>query len=982
MSIAAGQVLSERYRLIRPVGQGAQASVWVAEHLALSTHVAVKLIDPDLAKQEDARERFRREATAAAQLRSAHVVQVLDHGIEGEQPFIVMELLEGEDLFERLARRRRLSLQETSKIVTQVARALTRAHGAGIVHRDLKPENFFLCANEDDEVVKILDFGIAKVGHGKRAAQRTTVGTLMGTPHYMSPEQVKGLREVDYRADLWALGVIVYQCVTGELPFDSEGVGDLLIKISVGEIPVPSRVNPELPPTFDAWFARACDRDPEGRFSSARDLAESLARIADLSTEAPSSLSSPRPPPLPPRSAPTRPPAAPPRPATGSTIPKAPPLPRMADPGGDLGAGSSDRRPSERSAAAAPLSTLPSAKIPARPSERPPAPPRLTDRPPAPPALGERPPLSERAPLSSRLGERPPAPPRLTDRPPAPPRPTERPAAPPRLTERPAAQAQLGEQPPTSSPLAERLPLGEAPPLSSRRGERPPLPPRRGDAAALTATPISTGAPLARTTPPSAKAPLTASPSDAQPGDTQPLSAKPPPSGARPATAPPSGARPATAPPSGARPATAPPSGARPATAPPSGARPATAPPSGARPATADGSLEVPQGSTPLPRSGAPRPPADSAPSLVDVDIEDFEEDAIDTDVDEPWVEPSAPAALAPQAATALASPAPAALAPQAATDTAEAAVLAPQAATNTAEAAEAAPQSGEAFALVVPAASAAAAPPPPQAPALQGGDPTEAASVRGAPPGQALPEERRDDVEPAAVGAAALSAAPPAALRAPQPLEPPIARAPVPPERAPVPLERAPVPLERAARAGQTPEHWMRGSTVNGMAHEGELPEFDPGSRRRRLARWGALVLVVLAGVAVWQVVRLRLPPLGAPAAEGEPAPPAVATEPAPPQEPAPPPSDTAPAASAAPAAPTAQPSASAAATSTAPRKRRPPPPPPKRPRKQPATKVDDLTIEIPDPVPEPAEAEPTSPPDLPPPSEPPPPEAPTQAE
>ncbi|AGP41220.1 hypothetical protein SCE1572_46065 [Sorangium cellulosum So0157-2] len=377
-------MLSERYRLIRPVGQGAQASVWVAEHLALGTQVAVKLIDPELAKQEDARERFRREATAAAQLRSTHVVQILDHGIEGEQPFIVMELLEGEDLFERLARRRRLTLQETSKIVTQVARALTRAHGAGIVHRDLKPENFFLCANEDDEVVKILDFGIAKVGHGKRAAQRTTVGTLMGTPHYMSPEQVKGLREVDFRADLWALGVIVYQCVTGELPFDSEGVGDLLIKISLGEIPVPSRVNPELPPSFDAWFARACDRDPEQRFSSARDLAESLARIAELSTEtAASSVSSPRPPPMPPRASPTRPPAAPPRPAMGSTIPKAPPLPQVGDPAGATSTRSPERRPSEQAAeaAAAPLSARPSVRVPARPSERPPAPPRLDDLP-------------------------------------------------------------------------------------------------------------------------------------------------------------------------------------------------------------------------------------------------------------------------------------------------------------------------------------------------------------------------------------------------------------------------------------------------------------------------------------------------------------------------------------------------------------------------------------------------------------------------
>src|SRR5262245_12515984 len=131
MENQAGRILSERYRLVHPVGQGSQASVWVAEHLALNTTVAVKLIDPELAKKDDARERFRREATAAAQLRSAHVVQIIDHGIDGDDPFIVMELLEGEDLFERLDQRHRLSLRETSKILTQVARALARAHAAG-----------------------------------------------------------------------------------------------------------------------------------------------------------------------------------------------------------------------------------------------------------------------------------------------------------------------------------------------------------------------------------------------------------------------------------------------------------------------------------------------------------------------------------------------------------------------------------------------------------------------------------------------------------------------------------------------------------------------------------------------------------------------------------------------------------------------------------------------------------------------------------
>jgi serine/threonine-protein kinase len=283
MALEAGRILHDRYRLIRPIGHGSQASVWIAEHLALTTTVAVKLIDPELAKKESARERFRREATAAAQLRSAHVVQILDHGIEGDQPFIVMELLDGEDLFERLTHRTRISLRETSKVVTQVARALTRAHAAGIVHRDLKPENIFLVPNDDDEVVKVLDFGVAKFKDpGKAAMQRTGLGTLIGTPHYMSPEQVKGISEIDYRADLWALGVIAFQCVTGELPFDSEGVGDLLIKISIGDIPVPSKIFPSIPANFDAWFLRACDRDPAKRFQSAREMAVALGGVVGV----------------------------------------------------------------------------------------------------------------------------------------------------------------------------------------------------------------------------------------------------------------------------------------------------------------------------------------------------------------------------------------------------------------------------------------------------------------------------------------------------------------------------------------------------------------------------------------------------------------------------------------------------------------------------------------------------------------------------
>jgi len=250
-------------------------SVWVAEHLGLRSRVAVKLINPDLAASPQAVRRFEREARAAATLRSPHVVQVLDFGVDGASPYLVMELLEGESLGSHLRENERLLPRHAWTVLEQVGRAISRAHAQGFVHRDLKPDNIFLVDDEDTFFVKVLDFGIAKaLDQATGVTGITNTGALLGTPHHMSPEQAEG-REVDARADLWSLGVVSFECVTGLLPFEGDSLPALLRAICYDPIVVPSRVAP-VPPGFDGWFARALARDPDQRFQSARELIEGL----------------------------------------------------------------------------------------------------------------------------------------------------------------------------------------------------------------------------------------------------------------------------------------------------------------------------------------------------------------------------------------------------------------------------------------------------------------------------------------------------------------------------------------------------------------------------------------------------------------------------------------------------------------------------------------------------------------------------------
>ncbi len=282
-SLQPGAILAGKYRLVEPLGSGGMGTVWRADHLVLSSPVAVKVLNERAQDSAHGHARFLREAQAAAALRSPHVVQIFDVGVEGSAPFIVMELLEGESLAQRLRRVGRLELAATAAIITQSARALHKAHEAGIVHRDLKPDNIFLVRDVDRELVKVLDFGIAKLVEQMEVEQLTGTGSVMGTPHYMSPEQARGRKEVDHRTDLWALGVIAYECTTGRRPYDSHALGDLLLQICTEPAPPPSTAG-GLPSALDAFMARALAREPEQRFATALELADTFAQVVGQPT--------------------------------------------------------------------------------------------------------------------------------------------------------------------------------------------------------------------------------------------------------------------------------------------------------------------------------------------------------------------------------------------------------------------------------------------------------------------------------------------------------------------------------------------------------------------------------------------------------------------------------------------------------------------------------------------------------------------------
>jgi serine/threonine-protein kinase len=289
-----GDSVAGKYRIERMLGAGGMGAVFEATHQVTGKRFALKWLLPDLSSHADAVKRFIREAQVAGRFEHPNVVEVYDVGQDGNSFFMVMELLQGESLADRLRRRGKFTAQDACSVLIPCMRGVNRAHEAQIVHRDLKPDNIFLCARDEEhpEMPKVLDFGISKMANlaGEVSASITKTGVVMGTPHYMAPEQIRG-KDMDHRVDVYAFGVILYQLLTGELPFPGDTYSELVLKIAT-ETPKPLRqVCPELPATLERVVTQAMSRDPGQRFQNLEVFARSLEPFAGIAFAASGSRS-------------------------------------------------------------------------------------------------------------------------------------------------------------------------------------------------------------------------------------------------------------------------------------------------------------------------------------------------------------------------------------------------------------------------------------------------------------------------------------------------------------------------------------------------------------------------------------------------------------------------------------------------------------------------------------------------------------------
>jgi serine/threonine-protein kinase len=274
--IAAGQSIGN-YRILSKIGTGGMGAVFLAEHPLIGKRVALKVIHRELAGNREVVQRFYQEARSVNKIGNEHIVEVHDFGVtpEGDH-FYIMEYLEGKTLAAVLQRERSFPVMRALHIGAQMASALAAAHANGIIHRDLKPDNIMLMTRlGDPDFVKVLDFGLAKV-FSAATAVKTAAGVLLGTPQYMSPEACESKREIDHRTDIYALGVLLFQMMTGVLPFDGQTMGEVLIKQVTALPPAPRGINPSIPPSVEQVLLRCLAKPPDARFPTMQALRDAL----------------------------------------------------------------------------------------------------------------------------------------------------------------------------------------------------------------------------------------------------------------------------------------------------------------------------------------------------------------------------------------------------------------------------------------------------------------------------------------------------------------------------------------------------------------------------------------------------------------------------------------------------------------------------------------------------------------------------------
>jgi eukaryotic-like serine/threonine-protein kinase len=268
MTLEAGQPLGHMV-LRHKIAEGGMGVVWAAEHLGLGRDVAIKFLSTHIVENPEAVARFTLEARTLARITSPHTPQVFDHGVcEDGTPYIAMELVAGTDLGDWVGGGGVMSPSAVARLLDQMALALAAAHDLGIVHRDIKPENIILTGGRDDFHAKLIDFGIAKSVLSEQSSKITMIGETVGTPSYMSPEQIAGASDVDERADMWSLAVVAYYCLTQKLPFGGDVSGAVYVAIHQGQVTAASELRPDLPASLDEWFDRALARDIDQRFDS------------------------------------------------------------------------------------------------------------------------------------------------------------------------------------------------------------------------------------------------------------------------------------------------------------------------------------------------------------------------------------------------------------------------------------------------------------------------------------------------------------------------------------------------------------------------------------------------------------------------------------------------------------------------------------------------------------------------------------------